>query len=224
MTGQREWHWYHTISGLPFYPRDYPDSKYAYSSLKSHIAKSTQGNGPSLPLLHETWKKIFGIPGDFFVNRGPCKWMMGLQTISRAITFAIEKNALEWRPQRDLQTKDTEIVEILVWVRDGGSLHLGDIICSTRICERESHSATLQETIESCGYCIGVITSPKPHQLPVSCPSIALAKAYALTRLRSDQYKDNRRDQTKIFAWSYSLRKRKCIPIFLSLLKELKSG
>eukprot|EP00890_Picochlorum_soloecismus_P002018 jgi/Picsp_1/2817/NSC_01043-R1_ribonuclease p len=224
VTGQREWHWYHTISGLPFYPRDYLDSKYAHTSAKSLIAKPTQGDGHTLLPLQETLKKIFGVPGDFFVNRSPCKWIMGIETISRAITLAIEKKSLEWRPQRDLQAKDTEIVEILVWVRNGGSFHLGDIICNTRICEEEFNRAAMQEKFANGGNCIGVITSPKPHQLPIGCPSIALAKAYALTRLRSDQYKENRRDQTKIFAWSYSLRKRKCIPIILSLLKELKSG
>lgn len=222
MTGQREWHWYHTISGLPCYPHDYPDSKHAYNSDKLPSGKSIKGSGHDLLQIQETWKDIFGVPGDFSVNRRPCEWIKETDTVPRAITHAIEKNALEWRPQRDLHIKDTEMVEILVWVRNGGSLQLGDIICSTKIREDELDGGTLHEKIANCGHCIGVITSPRPHQLPVSCPSIALAKSYALTRLRSDQYNEKRRDQTKIFAWSYSPCKRKSIPIVLCLLKEKK--
>ena len=220
MTGQREWHWYHTISGLTCYPHDYPDSKCAYTSAKMPTGKSIKGGGHDLLQFQETWKNKFGVLGDFVINRGPCKWIREIDTMPRAITLAIEKNALEWRPQRDLYTKDTEMVEILVWVRNGGSLHLGDIICSTKICEEELDCGTLHEKILNCGHCIGVIMSPKPHQLPDSCPSIGLAKTYALTRLRSDQYNEKRRDQTKIFAWSYSSRKRKSFPIVLCLLKE----
>lgn len=190
VTGQREWHWYHTLNASAFYPFDFPDIIDYSISIAQYQQKKRDSN-----LLAENTRNIMILREEDGLNH-----LAGMDVDDSHI-------ATKAKPQLVVSPSlsNKAMIEVLVWATGRCVFGAGDKIC---------HSDKLSSISPPSEECFGFISSPRLYHGSIHQPSFGFVEKKEFYRILRKQGSDGK-DRQMVFAFIRSAQLKILFPIKL---------